>query len=55
MFAVYEQFKKDGKRFLMYWHKERFDCEVWAANHCLSMKSCQTGRAELVVVDLDAE
>lgn len=49
MFVVYEVFNSDGKRFPMFYHKDRFDCEVWAANHSLDMISVQAGRAKLVI------
>lgn len=32
-YGVFEVFKRDGKRHLLYTHKDRFDCECWATNH----------------------
>lgn len=51
MFVVYEEFLKDGKRFPMFWHKYRFDCEVWAKNHD-DMKSVQAGDARLIIEEV---
>lgn len=32
MFTVYEVFA-DGKRFQVFQHKHRIDCEAWVRNH----------------------
>lgn len=51
MYTVYEQLKSDGKRFPVYQHKDRFDCEVWAENHKVDWKSVVDGKAVFVIED----
>lgn len=51
MFRVYEVFKSDGKGFLAYEHRDKFDCEVWIRNHECDTKSVVNGLAEFVIID----
>ena len=52
MFAVYEVFKTDGKRFLMYESTDKFDCEVYVYNHKYDYGALLNGDSELIIEEL---
>lgn len=51
-YAVYEVFE-DGKKFCLFEHKDKFECECWAANHAECTNALRTGRAYLVIESVD--
>lgn len=53
MFNVYETFKKDGKQFLVFSAKDRFDCEVWITNHSCDWATVVRGDATFLITDSD--
>ena len=53
MFNVYETFKKDGKQFLVFSASDRFDCEVWVANHSCDWTTVVRGDATFLITDSD--
>lgn len=49
MYNVYEVFKSDGKRFLLFQHEDHFSCEVWARNHFDCTTALHRGFSELII------
>lgn len=49
MFKVYEVFNNDGKRFLVYQHRYKFDCLCWIENHRCSWSTVVNQKAHFEI------
>lgn len=49
MYAVYEEFESDKKRFLLHEHEDKFECEVWLENHRDCTTALRIGRSHLII------
>ena len=54
MFKVYEVFK-DGKKYPMYEHEDKFECECWLVNHLGCTNALRNGFAELIIEEKEEE
>lgn len=52
MFAVYEVFNSDGKRFLRYESDDKFDCEVYVEHHKYDYCAVLNGESKLIIEEV---
>lgn len=51
-YGVFEVFKSDGKRYLLYTHDDKFTCECWATNHDDCTTALRNGSSFLIIEEL---
>lgn len=53
IFRVYEIFKSDGKKFLLFESEDHFTCEVMASRYQCDSRAVGDGRAYIQIEEID--